>query len=174
LDNSDWAVICVNPSLEARAEGQLRERHGLGQASLLFPRHRERYFRRGRRRWRVWPLFPGYAFMRSPFPAIEALELVAGIWDYVRTYEGDVARVADGVIAAVAARLGPQGVLTLPAAERFALGAMVRFKDRRNSLADLCGWYAGRAKSPGRALVEYDLLGRRVPVEVAEAELIAA
>ncbi len=120
------------------------------------------------------PLFPGYAFLRFPILGIEALELIAGIWGYVRTCEGHVARVGAGQVDALIARLGPQGLATLPLAERWALGAMVRFKDRRNSMADLCGWYGGRAKAPGRVVVEYDLLGRRVPVEVMESELIAA
>ncbi len=170
MTTTDWAVICVNPSLEARAELRLRQ----AGAAVLFPRHRERYFRRGRRHWRARPLFPGYAFLRFPILGIEALELIAGIWGYVRTCEGHVARVGAGQVDALIARLGPQGLATLPLAERWALGAMVRFKDRRNSMADLCGWYGGRAKAPGRVVVEYDLLGRRVPVEVMESELIAA
>lgn len=166
----DWAVICVHPSQEARAEERLRQ----AGAAVLFPRHRERFFRRSRRHWRVRPLFPGYAFLQFPIIAIEALELIAGIWGYVCAADGHVARVGGEVIAAVAARLGPQGLATLPLAERWALGAMVRFKDRRASLADLCGFYTGRAEKPGRVVVEYDLLGRRVPIEVAEGDLIAA
>lgn len=163
------AASCGRERYVPSTERHLRLRVGL---DLFSPQVRRRAVRRHRRCWRVENLFPGYGFVRADHDWRAALG-EPGVLGYVVDGEIPIA-VRDHEIEKIRARVEISGYVSDDRPlDRFALAQRVRVG--AGSMADVIGAYSGLlAGKPGRALVDYELLGRVVRSEVSEGELVAA
>lgn len=136
----------------------------------FFPRQRCRAVRRGKRFWKISPLFPHYAFVPKTDGWQSAHQDEFGVLGFAM--DGDMPGIVpQSSMDLIYSRLDRAGFVDMRPSERFAMRQRVRVG--HGSLSDMIGRYGGLAR-PGRAVVDYTMFGRQVPSEVNEADLVAA
>lgn len=123
---------------------------------------------RGRGLVRVQCLFPGYVFARTLVGQWRFLLGTYGVRGLLTVGNGSPALMPDREIAKLRAREDKEGMVVLPAMPRLRVGDRVTV--RSGALAGQSGVYAGMGAQQ-RCKVLVEVMGRRVPVLVAEEEL---
>lgn len=155
-----WYVVHTQPQGESKALANL-ERQGF---RTYWPRFAKR--RSHARRVDTVPasLFPRYLFVRldpdnAPWRAVRSTYGVAEL-----VCQGDrPSPLPDGVIEALQARQGEDGLVDMPAAHGLRPGAKVRVTE--GPLTDLAGVFDGLSDGE-RVVVLIDMLGRPVRVSL--------
>ncbi len=173
----DWVVLRLTPLggrplVDAGGTVTCRAEQGLARLGLsrsFFPRMRCRIVRRGKRHWRVSELFPRYGFLVKDEH-----------WQVARDDPGVMGFAMDGdspgtlpgsEVDRVQTYLDKFGYVQMTPQERFTM--LQRVLMRVGHTADIIGLYEGLGR-PGKAIVSYELFGRRVRTEVHEGDLVAA
>lgn len=163
-----WSVATTEPQAETRASA------GLATAgiSTYFPKFASVHAVRGRIVERCRPLFPGYLFCywTETWGTIFDARYILGML----MCGEHPAQLRDDVIDELREREGTDGVIHLKGPKRkrrFRKGMLVRF-----STGTMSGFYGIVSGMSGeqRVQVLMDLLGRKTPVTVREAELVQA
>lgn len=160
-----WGVVWTQPSAEQRA---LRNAQRQG-FTCLSPMCRETVVLRGRRTERVRPLFPRYIFVSivARWRSLLGTHGVAGL-----VMSGDhPAWVPDAYIDELRSRADSRGLVPLSPPPKFLPNERVRCRD--GALSDKIGIFEGTA-ALDRVRVLFDLLGRKVLVDLPEGDLVAA
>jgi transcriptional antiterminator RfaH len=155
-----WYVAHTQPLGETKASWHLRNQDFAVYLPLFLKR------RRHARRidWVRAPLFPRYLFI--------GMDLETARWRSIRSTVGIAGLVChgdrptpvpQGIVEAIKAREGDDGVVTLPAAPLFDKGERVHITE--GALRGLTGLYEG-ATDEERVIILLDLLGRQVRVRV--------
>lgn len=117
---------------------------------------------------RVAPLFPGYVFVRI----VEqwwAARWTVGVVKMLM-WDDQPARLADKVVLGIMKREGADGLVKLPKVRGLLKGDAVRIV--RGSFAGQLGLYEGMS-GDARVCVLLEMLGRRVPVSLERADVMA-
>lgn len=155
-----WFVIHTRPNAEKQAEWHLRNQ---AFADVYLPCYRKRRSHARKIEWVTAPVFPRYLFVRMDTETAQwrAIRSTVGVVDIVRNADRP-APVPEGIVEAIRAREGDDGLLALTA--KFARGESVHICggafDGQNGLFEC-------EDDEKRVVVLLDLLGRSVRVRVA-------
>lgn len=153
-----WSVAMTKPQNENIAKVNL-ERQG-------YETYLPKYTTKVGKDLKVRILFPRYIFVRIELQW-HSITGTRGVTRLIYGTNSQPAIITDAVIATMKAREDKKGYVSLPDPPKFAQGQKVKIVKN-----DLFGLYDGQLPHDRhRILVE--LMGRMVPVEVAEADLTA-
>lgn len=160
-----WYAVYTKPGQEGLAEGHLR-RQGF---ETYLPRLATRR-RHARKVTAVTvPMFPRYIFVRVDIETMpwRSINGTVGV-SHLVSFGERPAKIADPVIAEIRAREDEDGLVRLPAAERFRPGEKVEIAD--GPMREIGGLFTA-ATEKERVVVLMSLLGRQVPVRVDAEKL---
>jgi transcription antitermination factor NusG len=157
-----WSLAVTMPCREAKVSEALTRFEFSNYVFKL----RKNIVRNGRIFSLLVPAFPSYVFVAAE-ESWNFIRRVADVVGFVK-FEGAVAEVPEADIQALVRRSDPEWVLPKDdPAPRFCHGQKITITS--SALRGPATY--DRVASPGRAIVLVDLMGRQVPVSVAEDDL---
>lgn len=161
-----WLVACTQPQSEAKVVARIRD----DGFNVFFPQVREKVVHRGRRIYKVSPLFPSYAFVEMCSRFLDLFSLRRGQFNFLMVPETTTpAVVGDAVIHKIKSECNSQEIVVAKTSDRFVPGQEVSPKE--GPLSELIGRFIRSDRDA--EIAAFDLFSSGAPVQFKRGVLEA-